>query len=86
MLRRCDPGPAWSALDRAVIDAVDGLEAAGTLTDEHWRALRAHLDDEQVLELIIVNGWYRLIATTCNALDLGVENWMRPWPEPGTPG
>jgi alkylhydroperoxidase family enzyme len=73
-------GPDWSELDRAVIGAVDELERAGTFGDATWAALRRHLDDEQIIELLVVCGWYRMIATTCNALDLGVEDWMRPWP------
>lgn len=70
----------WSALDGALIDAVDELEASGTLDEASWRALREHLTDEQVIEVVVVHGWYRLIATMCNALDLGLEDWMRPWP------
>jgi alkylhydroperoxidase family enzyme len=74
-------GPTWSELDRAVIGAVDELEHAGTLGERRWAALRAaELDDEQIIELVIVHGWYRMIATMCNALDLGIEDWMRPWP------
>ena len=65
-----------------MIEAVDELERDGTLRESDWAALREHLDDEQILELLVVNGWYRMIATLCNALDLGIENWMRPWPQP----
>jgi len=75
--------PTWSALDRAVIESVDELERDGTLGGPAWSTLREHLDDEQIIELVIVHGWYRMIATTCNALDLGIEDWMRPWPAPG---
>jgi len=75
-------GPSWSPLDRAVIESVDELERDGTLREPGWVALRDHLDDEQIVELLIVQGWYRMIATICNALDLGIENWMRPWPTP----
>ena len=73
-------GVDWSAVDSAVITAVDELEATGSLDDDRWAQLREHVPDEQILELIIVVGWYRMIATLCNALDLGVENWMRTWP------
>jgi alkylhydroperoxidase family enzyme len=70
----------WSEVDRAVLDAVDELEDEGSLSDDRWTALRAHLDDEQVLELLVVHGWYRMIASICNALGLDEEAWMRPWP------
>jgi len=76
--------PGWSPSDRSIVDAVDELERDGTLGDERWTDLRRHLTDEQILELLIVNGWYRMIATTCNALDLGIERWMRAWPTDGS--
>lgn len=71
---------SWTPSDRAVVAAVDELEEHGSLGDAAWAALREHLADEQVIELVVVHGWYRLIATMCNALDLGIEDWMRPWP------
>ena len=75
-------GVDWPPVDTAIIAAVDELEATGSLGDDRWNDLRQHVPDEQILELIVVNGWYRMIATLCNALDLGIENWMRPWPQP----
>lgn len=43
------------------------------------------LDPEQCIEVLVVSGWYRMIAVTRNALDLGIgiEDWMRPWPTGG---
>jgi alkylhydroperoxidase family enzyme len=75
--------PSWTERDRSIIVAVDDLEDRGTLGDERWADLRRFLTDEQIIELVIVHGWYRLIATMCNALDLGIEDWMRAWPQPG---
>jgi alkylhydroperoxidase family enzyme len=80
-------GPAdderWSASDRSIIAAIDELEATGSWTGGTWESLGAHLDDEQRMELLIVAGWYRTICTLCNAMALGIEDWMRPWPGSG---
>lgn len=73
----------WSPAERAAITAVDQLEASGTIEEGAWAALAAHLDPEQCLEVLVVSGWYRMIAVTCNALGLGIEDWMRPWPIAG---
>lgn len=70
----------WTPAERAAIVAVDELEASGTITDGSWAALAEHLGPEQCIEVLIVSGWYRMIAVTCNALDLGIEDWMRRWP------
>jgi alkylhydroperoxidase family enzyme len=72
--------PRWSEAERAIIAAIDELEATGTWTDDTWGVLVAHFDDEQRMELLVVAGWYRTICTLCNALTLGIEDWMRPWP------
>ena len=71
----------WSQAEQVLLGAVDELEASGTWSDETWAALGGSYDDEQRMELLIVVGWYRMISTLCNAMDLPVEEWMRPWPE-----
>lgn len=69
----------WSAEDAALIAAVDELEATGSFSDATWATLD-FLGDEQRMELLVVTGWYRMICTLCNGMDLPVEDWMRPWP------
>jgi alkylhydroperoxidase family enzyme len=72
----------WNEGERALLAAVDELERTGTWSDATWAALGEELDDEQRMELLIVIGWYRMIATLCNGMALPVEGWMRRWPEP----
>lgn len=74
--------PRWSPQERALLAAVDDLEALGSLTGDTWDAL-GHLDETERMELIVVCGWYRMICTLCNGLALPVEDWMRPWPTTG---
>jgi len=71
----------WSAGERALLRAVDELEATGTWSDATWAALGAELGDEERMELLILVGWYRMICTLCNGLALPVEGWMRRWPK-----
>jgi alkylhydroperoxidase family enzyme len=73
-------GTGWTDAERAVIRAIDALEASGTWDDDTWRVLGEHFDDEQRMELLIVAGWYRTICTLCNAMALPNEDWFRPWP------
>ena len=72
--------PRWCAGERALLRAVDELEAAGTWSDATWAALGENLGDEERMELLIVCGWYRMICTLCNGMALPVEDWMRRWP------
>jgi alkylhydroperoxidase family enzyme len=73
--------PRWSPPEQVLLGAVDELEATGTWSESTWTALGESYDDEQRMELLIAVGWYRMICTLCNAMDLPVESWMRPWPE-----
>lgn len=45
-----------------------------------WEALRGELTDQQLIELLVLAGWYRAIAYLCSALRLDPEPWARPWP------
>lgn len=72
--------PAWSARQTALLRAVDELHAASQLSDEVWSALREHLDELEVLELLVLAGWYRTIAYVANGLRIDQEPWARALP------
>lgn len=59
--------------DRAVIQAVDALHHHSALDDEQWQDLRAHLDEEAVLDLLLIAGWYHAISYVTNAVRLPTE-------------
>lgn len=73
------PGDAcWTdPADPAVLDAVDGLCAAGDLTDAQWHALTGAIGPEAAIDLLLLCGWYHAISFTARVLRLT--------PEPGTP-
>ncbi|WP_372783237.1 carboxymuconolactone decarboxylase family protein [Phenylobacterium sp.] len=63
----------WSPAERALLAAVDGLHARSTLSQAEFEALRVHFDDEQMLEIILLCGFYRTVSYLANALDLPLE-------------
>lgn len=64
----------WTdAADRAVLRAVDALHLHSDLDDEQWHELRAHLDEEAVLDLLLIAGWYHAISYVANATRLPTE-------------
>jgi 4-carboxymuconolactone decarboxylase len=68
---------AWTDLrDRAVLAAVDQLHDTGRLDDPGYSALRESYDDRQIVELLILAGWYHAVSY----LDAGA----RLPAEPGT--
>jgi alkylhydroperoxidase family enzyme len=63
--------PGWSALEAAMLVAVDELVAEATVTDATWAALAAELDLQQLMDLVFTVGAYELLAMAFNSF--GVE-------------
>jgi len=53
----------WSAQDALLLRAVDELFATEDLSDETWAALREIYDENRCLELVMLAGHYRMLAT-----------------------
>ncbi|MFC4907803.1 carboxymuconolactone decarboxylase family protein [Actinomadura gamaensis] len=84
-LREAPGDHPWSAADRAVIDAVDELNADSTLSDATWAALSERLDERGLIELIMLVGQYHMVAFALNTLRVQNENDHAP-NEPGRVG
>ena len=65
--------PAWSEQDAQLVAAADALYDACTIPDDLWQALAARLRPDQLLELIIVAGWYRMISSVINSAQIELE-------------
>ena len=81
-LARIKAGPdaaGWSDVDAALLRAADELHAGSTITGDTWSQLQAAYPDEQTLiEIVMVVGYYHLVAFFLNTT--GVER------EPGVVG
>lgn len=74
----------WSEREQALVAAVDALDARATLTDAEFGALAEHYDPDQVLEVLMLAGFYRTVAYLANALALPLEPSAARFP-PGAP-
>jgi alkylhydroperoxidase family enzyme len=63
----------WSAAEQALIAAVDALHERATLSEAEFKTLSAHYDDEKILEIIQLCGFYRTVSYLANALVLPLE-------------
>ncbi|WP_426363941.1 carboxymuconolactone decarboxylase family protein [Streptomyces sp. E-08] len=77
-----DPASTGSLTGRqtALLAAVDELHDTARLSEPAWDALRAHYEDEQLLELLVLAGWYRTISYLANGLLVEEEAWAAPFP------
>ncbi len=76
--------PVWSDAERAILRLADELHDTATVGDELWAELRRHLDDAQLLELLVAAGWYHAIAYVLNAARVPLEPWAARFP-PASP-
>lgn len=67
-------GGAGDPVDELIVRAVDEFDRAKKISDDTWTALGAHLDDDQLLDLIFTVGGYQLLALVVNTLQIQPEH------------
>jgi 4-carboxymuconolactone decarboxylase len=72
--------PAFSARDALLVGLADQLHETCELSDELWTALGEHFRPDQLLELVIIAGWYRLLSYIINAARIEREPWAARFP------
>lgn len=61
--------------DRLLVQWVDELHDSGTVGDALWAQMARHWDERQLIELMMLAGWYHAIAYVCNAARVPLESW-----------
>ena len=70
----------WSADDRALIALADDLHADDCVTDDTWSDLARRWDDAQLVELLIVAGFYRLVSGFLNSTGVQLDDGIPGFP------
>jgi alkylhydroperoxidase family enzyme len=70
----------WSPAEQALVAAVDALDQRATLSSEEFDAFKAHYDDAQILEILLLCGFYRAVAYVANGLALQLEEGAARFP------
>lgn len=69
--------PSFDARDALLVRFVDELVETADIADDLWTELAARWSDEQLIELLMLAGWYHMISFLVNALRLEPEPWAR---------
>ncbi len=69
--------PGWSALDQALLRAVDELIVDALVSDDTWRVLASELDEQQLMDLIFTVGAYDLLAMAFRSFGLELDEDLR---------
>jgi alkylhydroperoxidase family enzyme len=67
--------PCWGPRDTLVLQAVDALHDTSTIDDELWGRLSASFTEAQLLDLMMLSGWYHAISFAANAAQVQLEDW-----------
>ena len=60
--------PCWTdGRERLLIAAVDALHDDADIADELWSALASTFSDAQLLDLLLLTGWYHAISYVARA-------------------
>lgn len=70
----------WEKEERLLLEMCDALHDTCTLTAGQWAQLRGAYSEEQMLELLMLCGYYRSISYLTNALHLPPEDFARTFP------
>jgi 4-carboxymuconolactone decarboxylase len=71
---------AWSDDDRTLIRLADELCATDDVSDHVWEALAARWDEQALLELLMLAGFYRLVSGFLNGARVALEPTTPGWP------
>jgi 4-carboxymuconolactone decarboxylase len=74
--------PEWTPHEAALLRAADELHDESCISEETWAALSEHLDDQQLIEVPMVVGYYHLVAYFVNSLGVPLEPGATGFPDP----
>lgn len=80
--RLADAGDgAWDEDDAALVAMVDELCSDDAVTDRTWARLAGRWSESDLLELVVLTGFYRLVSGLLNSAEVALEATTAGWPE-----
>jgi alkylhydroperoxidase family enzyme len=84
-VRDPDSCSAYSAVDRAVIKMADELHESATVSAPTWSTLTQAFSNEELIELVMAAGMWRMVAGFFNAAKVPLDQTVPSWPEGKAP-
>jgi alkylhydroperoxidase family enzyme len=75
----------WDEGDRALVALADELCDDNVVSEDTWRALCARWTDAELLELLVLAGFYRLVSGMLNSAGVALEPTTPSWPSGSAP-
>ena len=71
----------WSDDEAALLAMSDELCRDDVVSDDTWKRLSARWSDEDLLELLVLAGYYRLVSGMLNSAGVALEPTTPGWPD-----
>jgi alkylhydroperoxidase family enzyme len=78
--------PAWSARDALLIRLVDELHDSARISDALWQNLKDHWQATQIIEFIVLAGFYHTVSFVINGAAIEREEGAATFPDQGMCG
>lgn len=72
--------PSLDATERALVEMVDDLCAEDCVGDATWKKLAEHFDEQQLMEAVVLAGYYRMLAGLLNSAGVALDDGISTWP------
>jgi 4-carboxymuconolactone decarboxylase len=73
----------WPGGDRLLIELADEIHASRDLPDDLWNQLRKHWTDAQMIELVMLAGFYQMVSGFLKAVRVQLDRGIPGWPVQG---
>jgi 4-carboxymuconolactone decarboxylase len=71
---------AWRPTDALLVRLVDELHYGAVVSDTLWAELAKQFTPEQLLEALVLTGWYHVIGFVANGAHVEKEPWAKRFP------
>jgi alkylhydroperoxidase family enzyme len=74
-------GPeAWKEPESLLVRIADELHETARIADATWESARAHFSEEQLIEVMMLCGFYRAVSYVVNGSGVALESGARRFP------
>jgi 4-carboxymuconolactone decarboxylase len=70
----------WNEREALAFRTADELQQTARVSDQLFESLREHYSDAEILELVIIAGWYRTVSYVINTAEVEPEQWAARFP------
>jgi 4-carboxymuconolactone decarboxylase len=65
----------WNEREALLVQMVDELHATAQISPDLWAKMILHWNNQQMLELMVMVGWYHIISFVANGTQIELEAW-----------